>query len=75
MQITYTKPAERGVTTLMYVGDDQSVEKATGSTPSSLELLLGAAAAYFALEARGVARVASGGYAAYTAYRLLKASR
>lgn len=74
MQITYTQPAERGVTTLMYVGDDQAVEKATAA-PSSTELLVGALAAHLALSARGVARLATGGYAAYIAYRLLRSSR
>jgi|GEM_PF-5521589 len=74
MKITYTQPAERGVTTLMYVGDDQAVEKATAA-PSSTELLVGALAAHLALSARGVARLATGGYAAYIAYRLLKSSR
>jgi len=74
VQITYTQPAERGVTTLMYVGDDQAVEKATAA-PSSTELLVGALAAHLALSARGVARLATGGYAAYIAYRLLRSSR
>ena len=74
MKITYTPPAERGVTTLMYVGDDQAVERAT-SGPSSIELLAGTLAAYLALGTRGVVRAASGGYAAYLAYRLLTSSR
>lgn len=30
MQIVHHKPAARGVTQLMYVGDDQAVEQATG---------------------------------------------
>lgn len=74
MQITYVPPAERGVTTLMYVGDDQAVEKATAA-PSSTELLVGALAAHLAVSARGVARLATGGYAAYIAYRLFKTQR
>lgn len=74
MNISYRPQAERGVTTLMYVGDDQVVDRAT-ATPSSTELLVGALAAHLAVSARGVARIATGGYAAYIAYRLLKSSR
>jgi hypothetical protein len=35
MRLTHHKPAARGVNQLMYVGDDQAVESATGalSTP------------------------------------------
>lgn len=38
MQITYHRPAARGVTQLMYVGDDQAVETAT--QPTKLAALL-----------------------------------
>jgi hypothetical protein len=39
MQITHHKPAARGVTQLMYVGDDQAVETAT-QPPTKLAALL-----------------------------------
>lgn len=71
MQITYTKPADRGVTTLMYVGDDDAVDKAT-SRPSPAELLVAAIAALYAAKARGAARVAAGAVVAYTGYRLVR---
>lgn len=42
MQITHHKPAARGVSQLMYVGDDQAVESATA--PLSLPVKLAIAA-------------------------------
>lgn len=36
MNVTYHKPAARGVNQLMYVGDDQAVETATSSTSWSV---------------------------------------
>jgi hypothetical protein len=39
MQITYRPPADRGVTQLVYVGDDDAVDNAT-KTPSSRQLMV-----------------------------------
>lgn len=74
MQITYNRPAERGVTTLMYVGDDEAVEKAT-ATPSSKEMLVGIAAVIVALQSKGVTRLAATGVASYIGYRAYKARK
>jgi hypothetical protein len=55
MQIEYHKPAARGVATLMYVGDDQAVERAVAA-PNSLETALGALGLAAALFGRGTLR-------------------
>lgn len=46
MQISYKPQGDRGVTQLMYVGDDDAVEKATAG-PSKLLLVAGAAVAAY----------------------------
>ena len=74
MQVTYKPPAERGVTTLMYVGDDDAVERATAA-PSSKELLVGAIAAIVALQSKGITRLAATGVAGYVGYRLYRARK
>jgi hypothetical protein len=74
MEVRYTSPADRGVTTLMYVGDDDAVDKAV-TAPSAKELLVGAIAAIVALQSRGVTRLAAGGVAGYIGYRLYKARK
>ncbi len=74
MQITYAPPGERGVTTLMYVGDDDAVEKAT-TTPSQKELAVGAIAVIVALQSKGITRLAAAGIASYIGYRAYKARR
>ncbi|HMA25319.1 MAG TPA: hypothetical protein VKP00_15020 [Gemmatimonadaceae bacterium] len=73
MQVTYKPPTERGVTTLMYVGDDDAVEKAI--TPSSKELLVGALAVIVALQSKGITRLAATGVAGYVGYRAYKARK
>jgi hypothetical protein len=45
--ISYKPPSERGVTTLMYVGDDDSVEKATSGSRWKPLLVVGAVAIAF----------------------------
>lgn len=55
MQIEYHKPAARGVATLMYVGDDQAVERAVAD-PGPLETALGALGLAAALFGRGAVR-------------------
>ena len=74
MNITYKPPADRGVTTLMYVGDDDAVEKAVAA-PSSKELLVGAVAVIVALQSKGVTRLAAAGVASYIGYRAYKARK
>lgn len=74
MQITYNRPVERGVTTLMYVGDDDAVDKATAA-PSDKEMLVGAAAAVVALQSKGITRLAALAVAAYVGTRALKARK
>ena len=59
MQITYQPPADRGVTTLMYVGDDEAVEKAVA--PPRL--------AGFELSTRNLMLLAGIGAIAYIAMR------
>lgn len=71
MKVHYTKPVERGVTTLAYIGDDDAVEKAI-SAPSSKELGIGAVAAIVALQSKGVTRLAATSIAAFIGYRYLK---
>lgn len=74
MQITHKPPADRGVTTLMYVGDDDAVEKATAA-PSSKEMLVGAVAVIVALQSKGITRLAAAGVAGYIGYRAYKARK
>lgn len=73
MLLSFNPPADRGVTTLMYVGDDDAVEKAI--TPSSKELLVGALAVIVALQSKGVTRLAATGVAGYVGYRAYKARK
>lgn len=66
-----SKPMTRGVTHLMYVGDDEAVEKAL-DPGSRNELIAGAVAAVVALQSRGITRLVAGGIAALVGYRALK---
>lgn len=45
MQIVRHRPITRGVTELMYVGDDEAVEKAVGDFPQPLTTVVVGAAA------------------------------
>ncbi len=72
MEIRHNAPMTRGVTQLMYVGDDQAVETATAK-PDVVELLGGALAAWHALHSKGFVRLASAGIASVVAYRMIKA--
>jgi hypothetical protein len=74
MKIHYTAPVERGVTQLMYVGDDDAVEKAVGDARDS-HLLFGGIAAIIAMYSKGVTRLASTGVVAYIVYRAYKARK
>jgi hypothetical protein len=65
-------PMTRGVSQLMYVGDDDAVELASGK-PSGTELAGGAVAAYVALSSKGLVRLVAGGIAAWVGYRAYKA--
>ncbi len=40
MRITHHKPMARGVNMLMYVGDDQAVESATGALSTPVKVAL-----------------------------------
>ena len=59
MNIEYHRPAARGVATLMYVGDDQAVERSV-SAPGSLEMGVAIAGAALALLGSGPVRTAGG---------------
>jgi hypothetical protein len=74
MIIDRRPPEDRGVTTLMYVGDDNAVDKAT-ATPDSQELAIGAIAALVALQSKGLTRLAAAGVASYVGYRLYQARK
>jgi hypothetical protein len=64
MHIVRHRPLTRGVTELMYVGDDEAVEKAT-ATQSPLELLAGAAGLLVAISAKNKTVKAIGGAVAF----------
>ncbi len=59
----------RGVSQLMYVGDDASPP----AKPSNRELGAGAVAALVAMNSTGLVRLASAGIAAWVGYRAYKA--
>jgi len=61
------KPRSRGVTQLMYVGDDEAVEHAL--KPAPRELAVGAVAAVVALQSRGITRLVAAGIASWVGYR------
>ena len=69
--IVENRPWTRGVTQLMYVGDDEAVENAV--KPSGRELAVGAVAAVVALQSRGVTRLVAAGIATLIGYRAYKA--
>lgn len=66
------QPMARGVTSLMYVGDDAAVTPAKPAVTSK-ELAVGVLAAYVALSSHGLVRLASAGIAATVGYRAYKA--
>ena len=74
MHISYRQPADRGVTTLMYVGDDDAVDKALTS-PTKQQLIVGAIAALVAIKGSGIIRIAGGCVAGYVGYRFYKSTR
>ena len=74
MQISYRPPADRGVTTLMYVGDSDAVDKATAA-PTPKEMAIGAIAAIVALQSKGITRIAALGVASFIGYRAYKAHK
>lgn len=62
------RPRSRGVTQLMYVGDDDAVESAV--RPSHRELVVGAVLAGLAAVAtKGTTRTVLAGFAAWAAYK------
>lgn len=72
MEVRYNEPVDRGVTTLMYVGDDGAVDKAVSSAKDS-HLLFGGIAAIVALQSRGTTRLAALGVLSYIGYRAYRA--
>jgi hypothetical protein len=74
MNISYKQPADRGVTTLMYVGDDDAVEKAVKASGLP-EASFGILAALIALQTKGLTRLAAAGVAAFIGYRAYKARK
>ncbi len=74
MQVSYKPPADRGVTQLMYVGDDEAVEKAV-AMPSSKQIAIGVIAAIVALQSKGITRLAATGVAGYIGYRAYQARK
>jgi hypothetical protein len=65
------KPMARGVTHLMYVGDDDAVDNAVAA-PTGKDLAIGAVAALVALQSRGITRLAAAGIATFIGYRALR---
>lgn len=63
MKIRYMQPVDRGVTTLMYVGDDAV------AAPTPAQLGIGVVAAIVALQSKGITRLAAIGVAALIGYR------
>lgn len=74
LEIDRSPPRARGVSHLMYVGDDEAVEQATAS-PSPKEIGAGVIAAVVALQSRGITRLVAGGIAGYIGYKAYKARR
>jgi hypothetical protein len=74
MELRYAQPAERGVTQLMYVGDDEAVDKAVGD-PRDSHLLFGGIAAIVALQSKGITRLAALAVAGYVGYRVYQARK
>jgi hypothetical protein len=70
VNISHMRPADRGVTTLTYVGDDDAVDKAVA--PSPKEMGVGAIAALVALQSRGLTRLAAAGIAGWIGYRAFR---
>lgn len=66
----------RGVSNLMYVGDDAATAPTTAiatGKPSGKEIAVGLGAAYVALSSSGLVRLASAGIAAWVGYRAYRA--
>jgi hypothetical protein len=74
MQIVQHRPADRGVTTLMYVGDDAAVEQAV-QAPSAKEMGVGALAVLIAWQSKGITRLAAMGVASFIGYRVYRAQK
>ena len=72
MKVINHGPAQRGVTSLMYVGDDDAVEKAVAPSPAAQ--LAGIVAAVVALQSHGVTRLAAAAVAGVIGYRSYKAT-
>lgn len=74
MNITIeNRPRSRGVTQLMYVGDDDAVENALGPGGAVLEAVVAMAASGYALSApKGTGRTVAAGIALVALYRVLK---
>jgi hypothetical protein len=68
VKISYKQPADRGVTQLTYVGDDQAVEKAIGDARDS-HLMFGGIAAVVALQSHGATRLAALGVLGYIVFK------
>jgi hypothetical protein len=64
-------PFSRGVSQLMYVGDDGT--PAPRSVDKKAELAIGAVTAYLAVKSRGLPRALWAGIAAYSALKLYRA--
>jgi hypothetical protein len=52
MQIVHHKPAARGVSQLMYVGDDQAVEGATSAISLPVKIAIAAAIGWLLLRSK-----------------------
>jgi hypothetical protein len=74
MNISYKAPTDRGVTQLMYVGDDEAVDKAVGDARDS-HLLFGSIAAIVAMQSKGITRLAALALAGYVVYRATQARK
>ncbi len=71
MEIKSERPAGRGVSQLMYVGDDAAVERTWQRTLSDGQVYVGLGCAVAALHSKGAVRLATGGIAALVGLRML----
>lgn len=74
MKIHYAEPADKGVTALMYVGDDNAIDQALAPAPHG-ELVLGVLALVVAVNSRGLTQAVAGGVLGAVIYGIARAPR
>ena len=66
------RPFARGVEHLMYVGDDDAVEKVTAPTAGGVDVATALVSGVIALETRGATRMVMAGIATYFGWKALR---